>query len=74
MGRAIFKKIALPRNDLAHDVQNCLLTLMNRTDQEFPAPDFIADIVFDLACLSVAGGDDILVKIADPQVRNLLVV
>src|SRR6267378_1814639 len=71
---AMVIEIALPRNDLLHDVENCFLTLMNRADQEFSAPDLVADIIFDLAALRIAGRDDILVKIANPQMRNLLIV
>src|SRR5207244_8302142 len=42
--------------------------------QEFAAPDFVPDVIFNFAALGVAGRDDILVKIADPQMRNLLIV
>ncbi len=74
MRRAMLKEIPLPRNDLLRDVQNCLLALMDRADQEFAAADFVADIIFDVPGLRVSGGDDVLVEIADPQMRNLFVV
>ena len=70
----MLQKIVLPRDDLLRDVGDCLLALMDRADQKFTAPDFVANIIFDLAALSVAGRDDILVKIANPQMWNLLVV
>ena len=70
----MLKEIALPRNDLLPNVENCLLAAMNRADQEFSAPDLVADVIFNFAALGVAGRDDVLVKIADPQMRNLLAV
>ena len=51
MRRAVLEKIALPRNDLLRDIRNRLLALMDRSDQEFPAPDFVADVIFDFAAL-----------------------
>src|SRR5207247_129470 len=72
--RAVLKEIALPRNDLLRDVENCLLALMDRADQEFSAPDFVPDIIFNFAALGVAGRDDVLIKITDPQMRDLLIV
>ena len=62
---AVFKKIALPRNDLVRDVGNGLLALVDRSDQEFAAPDFVADVVFDLAAVVVLR-DDVFVRVADP--------
>ena len=47
---------------------------MDRADKEFSAPDFVADVILNFAALGVARGDDVLVKIADPQMRNLLIV
>src|SRR5207244_2334070 len=70
----MLKEIALPRNDLLRDIQNCLLALMDRADQEFSAPNLVADVIFHFAALSIAGRDDVLVQIADPQMRNLLIV
>src|SRR5437867_12590574 len=47
---------------------------MDRADQEFAAPDFVPDVIFNFAGLGVAGRDDVLVKITDPQMRDLLIV
>ncbi len=51
---SVLEKIALPRDDLLRNVRNRLLALMDRADKEFPAPDFVADIIFDFAALGVA--------------------
>src|SRR5213596_3538197 len=72
MRRAVFEKVELPRNDLLRDVGNGLLPLVNRSDQEFAAADFVADVIFDFAVVILR--DDVFVEVADPQMRNLLVV
>jgi hypothetical protein len=38
-----------------------LLALMDRADQEFPAPDLVAHVIFNLTALGVAGRDDVLI-------------
>jgi hypothetical protein len=50
------------------NVGNRLLALVDRSDQEFAAPDFVADIVFDFTAVVILR-DDILVGITDPQMR-----
>ena len=67
----MFEKVALPRNDLLRDIGNGLLALMDRSDEEFAAPDFVADVIFDFAAV-IALRDDVLVDVADPQMRDLL--
>ena len=42
MRSPMLEEIVLPRNDLLRDVGNRLLALMDRANQEFPAPDSIA--------------------------------
>ena len=70
---AVLKKVALPRNDLVRDVGNRLLALVDRSDQEFAAPNFVADVIFDFTAVVVLR-DDVFVRVADPQMRNLLVI
>src|SRR5213080_1285396 len=47
---------------------------MDRADQEFAAADFVSNVVFDVAALRVAGCNDVLIQVADPQMGNLFVV
>src|SRR6266536_1646261 len=54
---AVLKKIPLPRNDLVRDVGNGLLALVDRADQKFAAPDFVADVIFDFATVAVLRDD-----------------
>src|SRR5207302_3539421 len=67
------KKIALPRNNLVRNVGNCLLTLVNRFDQELSAPDFVADVILYFTSISILC-HDVLVSVADAQMRNLVAV
>ena len=62
---AVLKEIPLPRNDLVRDIGNRLLALVDRSDQEFAAPDFVADVIFDFSAVAVLR-DNVLVDIADP--------
>src|SRR6476659_10862412 len=55
------------------NVGNCLLTLVNRLDQEFSAPNFVADVILHFTAISVLR-HDVLVSVADAQMRNLLAV
>ena len=71
---AVLEEIALPRNDLLRDVHNRLLPLMDRADQKFAAADFVPDVIFGVAALRVAGSNNVLVQIADPQMGNLFIV
>jgi hypothetical protein len=73
MRRTVFEKVALPRNDLVRDVGNGLLALVDRSDQEFAVPDLVANVIFDFAAV-VPLRDNVFVDVADPQMRNLLVV
>jgi hypothetical protein len=41
--------------------------------RNFAAPDLVADVIFDFAAV-VPLRDDVFVDVADPQMRNLLVV
>src|SRR5205823_9383723 len=70
----MFQKIQLPRHNLSRDVENCLLALMDRANQEFPATNFVAHVILNLARLSFAGGDDVFVDVADSQMWDLLIV
>jgi hypothetical protein len=58
---AVLKKVALPRNDLVRDVGNRLLALVDRSDQEFAAPDLVADVIFDVSAVVVLR-DNVLVE------------
>ena len=49
MRRAVLEKLPLPRDDLVRDIRDRLLALMNRFDQEFPAADFVADVILHFA-------------------------
>ena len=71
--RAVIEEIALPRNDLVRDVRNRLLALVDRFDQEFSASDFIADVILHFAAIAVLR-HDVLVGVADAQMRNLFAV
>ena len=54
MRRSVLEKLPLSRDDLLRDVGNRLLALMDRANKDFPAPDFVADLIFDFAALGVA--------------------
>ena len=71
---AVLEEIELPRNDLLRDVHDCLLPLMDRADQEFAAADLSRMPYLDVAALRVARRNDVLIQVADPQMRNLFVV
>ena len=49
------------------------LALVQALDEKFPGADFFADVIFHLGVV-LAGGHQILIDIADAQMRNLLVV
>jgi len=51
---SMFEKIALACDDLLRDAGNRLLALMDRADKKFSAPDFVANVIFNLTALSVA--------------------
>ena len=55
------------------NIGNCLLTLVDRLDQEFSASDFVADVILHLISIPVLR-HDVLVSVADAQMRNLLAV
>ena len=55
------------------NVGNCLLTLVNRFDQELSAPDFVADVILYFTSISILC-HDVLVSVADAQMRNLVAV
>jgi hypothetical protein len=65
MRRTVLKEIALPGNDLVRDVGNRLLALVDGSNQEFAAPDFVPDVIFDFSTV-VALCDNVFVDIADP--------
>ena len=71
--RAVLKKFALPFYDLVRDIGNRLLALMDRFDQEFSAADLVADVIFHFAAVAVLR-HDVLVSVADAQVRDLFTV
>ncbi len=73
MGRSVLEKIALPLHDLVRDIGNRLLALVDRLDQKFAAPDFIANVIFDFVAIAILR-HDVFVSVADAQVWDLLAV
>ncbi len=71
--RPSLEKLALPFHDLVGNVGNGLLTLMDRLDQKFAAPDLVANVILHFAAVAVLR-HDVFVGIADAQVRNLFAV
>ena len=55
------------------NIGNCLLTLVNRLDQEFSASDFVSDVILHFTSVSVLR-HDVLVGVADAQMRDLVAV
>src|SRR5207302_1312116 len=71
--RALVEEIALPFHDLVGNVGNGLLTLMDRLDQKFAAPDLVANVILHFAAVAILR-HDVFVGIADAQVRNLFTI
>src|SRR6476646_795426 len=55
------------------NVGNRLLALVDRLDQKFSAPDFIANVILYFVAIPILG-HDVLVSIADAQMWNLVAV
>ena len=72
-GDAFFHEVALTFNDFLGDVQDRLLALMQTLDQKFSGADFLADVIANLGGV-FALRHQVLVGIADAQVRNVLVI
>ena len=73
MRDALFHELALAFHDFPRDVQDGLLALVEAFDEEFSGADFFANVILHLGGIS-ALRHEVLVGVADAQVRNLLVV
>ena len=72
-GHAFVHEFALAFYDLARNVQNRLLPLVQALDQKFSGADFFADVIANFRRI-LALGHQIFVSVADPQMRDVLVV
>ena len=70
---AFFHELALAMDDFPGNVEDRLLPLVQALDQKLPGPDFLANVVAHLGGV-LALGHQILVCIADAQVRNVVVI
>src|ERR1017187_6606475 len=73
MRDALVHELALALDDFAPDVGDGGLALVQALDEKFAGADFFADVILHLGVV-LAAGHQILIDIADAQVRNLLVV
>ena len=70
---AFVQELALPTHNFLGDVQDRLLPLMKALDEEFPGPYFLPDVFADFR-RAVRLPHEVLVGVADAQVRDVLVV